>query len=310
LATADFDGDGRRDVAVAQGNSNLVALLRGNGDGTFQAPRYITVGNSPASVVTGDFNHDGFPDIATSNSRSQSVSILLNNRDGGFNSAVSYAVAGSAFSMVAVDLDGDGHLDLIVGDNSSSTTDVSVLYGNADGTFAPSRTYPSGPSPTNIVVGDFNGDGRLDIAVPNSGTHSFSILTNAGGRNFNPPDQVTLTQTVQRLRQVGDLDGDGLPDLAVTTNGGSGSNNLLLFLNKGAASTPVEILSSAYNVGFAASGDFNGDGKPDLAVTSAQNGLASLLIMFGNGDGTFAPPVPFFIGSQNFHEVVDLNGDG
>ena len=313
LATADFDGDGKRDVVVAQGNSNQVALLRGNGDGTFQAPTYFTVGNSPTSVVNGDFNHDGHPDVAVSNSQSHSVSVLLNNGNSGFAPAVSYTVAGTSFSMVAMDLDADGNLDLAIGDASTSTTNVTVLYGNSDGTFAPAVLYPSGPSPTNIVVGDLDGDGKIDIAVPNTGTHTISILKNAGSRTFAAPVQITLTQIVVRLRQLGDVNGDGKPDLGVTTNNGSGPSNLMLLLNSGGATfaPPVEILPPSYSVGYTAPGDFNGDGKADLAAISAANGgIASLLIMFGNGDGTFAAPVGYLVGPQNFHEIADIDGDG
>jgi uncharacterized repeat protein (TIGR01451 family) len=312
VATADFNSDGRIDVAVSQGNGNQIALLLGQGDGTFGPPTYITVGNNPSNVIAGDFNHDGRPDLAVANP-SQSVSVLLNNGVGGFSSAVDYAVSGRPFIGPAVDLDGDGNLDLVVADLAPSATNIAVLFGNADGTFASAVALQSGPSPTFVVLGDFDHNGTIDIAVPNTGTNHISILKNNGNRSFSAPVFITLPQNVFRLRQLDDVNGDGLPDLGVTTNGGSGPTNLLLLLNTGAATfaAPVELLPSSYAVGHAASGDFNADGKPDLAVVSNQGGgLASLLVMLGHGDGNYDAPIPYLVGFPLDHQVVDLNGDG
>ena len=310
MAAADFNGDGNKDVVVAQNNGTQVALLLGNGDGTFRSPTYFTAGLSPTTVIVGDFNHDGKPDVAVTNNASHDVSVLLNDGLGGFAAAVNYVVGGTPFAAVAVDLDHDGNLDVVVGDIAATTTTVSVLYGRDDGTFATAVAFPSGPSPANIVTGDFDGDGAIDIAVPNTNTHTISLLRNLGGRNFAAPTTITLAQNVVRVRQVEDVTGDGAPDLAVNTNSGSGSANLMLLRNTGSFTfaAPVEILPSSFAVAYAAAADVNGDGRPDLVAIGGAG--ASVLVLFGNGDGTFGAPVPYVVGPQNFHQIVDLNGDG
>ena len=128
VAVGDFNGDGRPDLAVANGNSNAVSVLLGNGDGTFQPALSFDAGNHPSSVAVGDFNGDGRPDLAVSNFTSKNVSVLLGNGDGTFQSARTFGAGSYPHSVAVGDFNGDGRLDLAAANANSN--DVSVLLNN------------------------------------------------------------------------------------------------------------------------------------------------------------------------------------
>ena len=127
--------------------------------------------------------HDGKLDLAAANG--VGVSVLLGNGDGAFQPAVTYAAGTYTESIAVGDFNGDGKLDLVVTNNLSSGGTVSVLLGNGDGTFQAPRTYGVGASPYGVAVGDFNGDGKLDLAVTNSGSSgSVSVRLGNGERHL------------------------------------------------------------------------------------------------------------------------------
>ena len=217
----------------------------------------------------------------------------------------------STFTIEAADFNGDNHLDVAISSASAADSTIVVYLGVGDGTFGPPVPVPAGPTPGNIVLGDFNLDGNIDIAVNNIGFPTVSIMHGNGQGGFGAPATVTMANNTNRLRQLNDVNGDGAPDLGVTTSPGGGvQGNLVLLLNNGAGSflPPTEIIGPI-GVGFATTGDFNGDGTLDVVAIAGQ--ASGIVIMTGNGAGGFTESARYLTGAQQNHLLVtDLNLDG
>lgn len=210
VAVADFNGDRKLDLVVVNETDNNASVLLGNGDGTFQTQvAYPTgVGGNPLSVVVGDFNGDHNLDLAVADFQSQQVSVLLGNGDGTFQPVKAYPTGANPSSIVIADFNGDGKLDLALTSTplgSSAGNVVSLLPGNGDGSFASPTLFGTGYLSYSAAVGDFNGDGTLDLAVTNGGSNTVSVLLNAHGTTMstvssaNPStfgQSVTFTTTV------------------------------------------------------------------------------------------------------------------
>jgi len=179
-AISDFNGDGIQDLAVANYNSYTLAVLLGNGDGTFgNVVQYLT-GLTPLSVAVGDFNKDGYQDLTVVYNyyNSSLFSILLNNGDGTFSNRIDHATASFAtsFSISIGDFNWDNNLDLAIANESDNT--ISIFRGTGNGDFGSRIDYASGLYPVSVTVGDFNGDGLHDLASASSGDSRVSILLN------------------------------------------------------------------------------------------------------------------------------------
>ncbi len=211
----------------------------------------------------------------------------------------SYGVGGSPTLLVAADLNGDGEQDLIATDLTSSA--VSVLIGNGDGTFQPNQEYATAASPFQVVAADFNGDGSVDLAV--STAEFVSILIGSGNGTFQAHQDYSL---VSGGLAAGDFNGDGALDLVVTT--ANGEVAILLGNGDGTFQSPLEYVVNASSklVGVTI-GDFNNDGKLDLAVGTEISGT---YILLGNGDGTFQNSLMVSADSSVISVAADLNGDG
>jgi hypothetical protein len=309
VATGDFNADGKLDLAVANGASNNVSILLGKGDGTFQTAVNYNAGSGPQSVAVGDFNADGKLDVAIANNGGN-VSILLGKGDGTFDSAVNFDVGSDPNSVVLGDFNADGKLDLAVANTMSGT--VSVLLGNGDGTFQPALNFAVGINPVSLAVGDFNGDGKLDLAVANFGTNGSVLLGNGDG-TFQPAISFAGGGTSV---VASDFNADGKLDLALSSlssgNTGPGTVNILLGKGDGTFQAPVSYnAGSNTNAAALALGDFNGDGKLDLAVGSGStNSNGNISLLLGNGDGTFQSAANYGEGSNPYLTVGDFNADG
>jgi len=192
IAVGDFNGDGIQDLAVADGESNDVSVLLGNGDGSFQTAMNFAIGSFQVFVAVGDFNGDGVQDLAVAKIGSDefpgSVSVLLGNGDGTFQMARDFDAGIGPVSIAVADFNGDGVQDLAVANAGGYVVppgSVSVLLGNGDGTFQMARDFDAGTHPRAIVVGHFNRDGALDLAVANAGSNDVSVLL--GNRRWKLP---------------------------------------------------------------------------------------------------------------------------
>jgi hypothetical protein len=299
VAVGDFNGDGIQDLVMCNLTGKNVSVLLGNGDGTFQPAVNFAVGDTPTTVAVGDFNGDGIPDLAVTNtglnhSLQGTVSILLGNGDGTFQAAQNYAAGIYTFSLAVGDFNGDGIADLVVAstggiNNNYHGGSVGVLLGNGDGTFQAAVHYEVGISAFSVGVGDFNGDGILDLAVADLLGNGVSVLLGKGDGTFQAVANYAVGPFswggqggAARCVAVRDFNGDGIPDLAVAFWGG-----VRVFLGNGDGTfqtSPVSYVVASF-VSTVAVGDFNGDGLPDLAVTSAGLNQVSILL----NDGKWAP---------------------
>ncbi len=278
VAVADFNGDGFADLAVTVASQNSVSILLGNGDGSFQAPLGFAVGRNPVAVAVADVNGDGMNDLAVVNHTGNSVSVLVGNGDGTFQPPFNYAVGAGANSIVVGDFNKDGKADLAVASDSGSftvPTPVSVLLGGGTGAFQAAVPYLAGLNDRSIAVGDFNGDGNLDLAVGAAGEDRVYVLLGEGNGIFQAEVPVG-TDVLPQGVAVGDFDGDGNLDLAainflsgdvsITLGDGTGTFEPAAYFVVGQA--PLAIVS----------GQFNGDGRNDLAVANQYNGIVSVLL--------------------------------
>ena len=308
LAAMDFNGDGKLDLAVANSSTGTVSILLGKGNGTFRNHVDYSTGQNIGSIAVGDFNNDGKMDFAVTTS-ANTVSVFLGKGNGTFQSPKSYATGSGPLSIVAADFNGDGNLDLAVTNNNGGFgTTISVLLGNGDGTFQPHSDFPAGIFVFDLTVGDFNQDGKLDLAVTNdTNSGTVSILLGIGNGKFEAP-LTSITGQFPQALAVGDFNGDGRVDLAVASVFNPGLLSVLLGNGDGTFQPPVSY-GTGTNPQSVIAGDFNGDGKVDLAVTNQNDNTVSVFL--GNGDGTFQPHIDFATGNQPVSATAgDFNDDG
>jgi hypothetical protein len=280
---------------------------------TFGPPANYAVGGTPYSVAVADFNHDGKLDLVTANETSNTVSVLLGNGDGTFRPAQSFPLpAGSAPVYVAVgDFNRDGNPDIVVADNGNdSGNSVSVLLGNGDGTFQAPRTYGVGQAPVGIAVADFNGDGRLDLAVANQLTNNVSVLLGNGDGTFRPPVNYPAGSLAREVA-AGDLNGDGKIDLVVANQG---ANTVSVLLGNGDGTfRPGGTFATGPDPTSIALADLRGNGTLDVVTANFTFGgsTGTVSVLLGNGNGTFQPRQDYTVGANPHNvEVADVDLDG
>jgi hypothetical protein len=289
-ALGDFNGDGKPDLVTASLPSGTVSVLLGKGNGAFATQHDYSMDQPIFSAAVGDVNGDGKLDLVTTNASSKKVSVLLGAGDGTFASKADSPAQHFGASNALGDVNGDGRLDLVV----ATTMAVSVLLGTGDGTFAAEASYPTGGIfddlhtlgfPESIALGDLNGDGRLDIVAGNSSTSTVSVLLGAGDGNLAPRVDYPTGFTPVAIA-LGDLNGDH--ELDVVTLNAAGTVSLLLGKGDGAFATKVEYAAAVGtpppgngtgpSLGSLVLGDLNGDGRPDIVVTSTVATAASVLL--------------------------------
>ena len=205
LATGDFDGDGRADVAVVSFQRSNVAVALGTGLGSFGSPMTYSTGAGPRAVVAGDFNGDGIDDLAVADATASTVSVLL-SLGSEMAEAVDYPVGEGPRALAIGDFDEDGRADIATANTTSDT--ISILSGRGDGTFAAAVSRPAPGAPRAIATGDLDRDGRDDIAVVNQGTDELTIFLSDGDVVFRPRPLGRHFSVA-----IADVDADGAPDV-------------------------------------------------------------------------------------------------
>jgi hypothetical protein len=299
LLLADMNGDGKLDLVVSDGGNGKSAtgtidILLGNGDGTFQPPTFIATKTPPLSLTVADLNRDGILDVAVGNRPGNDVSIMLGAGDGTLRAPVNYPIGTGptlavAIALVAADIDGDGKPDLVFCDGN---TGGGVLLGIGDGTFGAPKIFAAGKNPQYLATGDFNGDGKLDLAVADASSNAVSVLLGAGDGTFGKPSDYIVSYFPSSL-VVADINNDGAQDIVVS--GGSalalGGTVMTFLFGNGDGTFQGAPLYSANNIAInaLALADFNGDGKPDAIVSG--NFSQFMYVFPGLGGANFGAPI-------------------
>ncbi|HET6879384.1 MAG TPA: FG-GAP-like repeat-containing protein [Pirellulales bacterium] len=327
----DFNGDGKLDMAVAEGQGpgpGGIAVFLGKGDGTFQTPIVDSDVDGLGEIVAADLNHDGKLDLEVINSGH--LDVLLGHGDGAFAAPVTYNLSLEVNTLAAGDVNGDGKTDLVLtGLTSDLSYAVETFLGNGDGTLqAPITTtfgQYSGPvgyafDPDTIALGDFNGDGKLDLVAAAGIDQRVLLSLGNGDGTFQSPvsfatDNIPWVDIVKGTVPgsgtdsvvVGDFNHDGKLDIAAANRDaqtisvllGNGDGTFQSAVNYQAGGPPNDLTV----------GDFNGDGNLDLAMTDPVDNI--VYVLSGNGHGAFRPPLE--AASLNGPRLIaagDFNNDG
>jgi len=314
LAIADFNGDGKLDIAVANFNSNTIAVFLNQGQGTFGAPVLtpVQIPNGLGAIALGDFNEDGKPDlIAATISGSQVDLVLLGNGDGTFTQSSPIPNSFGFLHGRVADLNGDKHLDFV----GCSNGNISVALGNGDGTFQPVNYLPNGPFPGTYFgcdLGDFNGDGKLDLlAADYTSDPNLVLFLGNGDGTFQEPLLISSGNFDPTSLSAGDFSGTGTLDALVGFELDSAS--FLSGAGNGTFAPAVVFYSDPGNgtgtVVLAA--DLNNDGKADALVTDYSYGALMVTLNSGNGVSQQSKTYTFGLAPGLADVAVgDLNGDG
>src|SRR6202034_3238440 len=349
VSLADTNGDGKLDVLVTNScsgadfdcGSGAINVLLGYGDGTLQAGIIYSAPGSANGLATGDVNGDGKPDLVIANEcntdcSAGTVSILLNNGDGTFQTGNTYPSGGQYTLWAATgDVNGDGKADIVLSNqcgvpNVCTTSSVSVLLGNGDGTFQSATSYSlTSTDGESIVLGDVNGDGKLDIVVViqcadnTCSGGAVDVLLGNGDGTFQPAVAYSSAGVYAIGGAIGDVNGDGKADIVLINDCNdntcaNGTAAVLLGNGDGTFQPAVLYSTGGQSANSMQLADINGDGKLDIVAenrcaSNSNCSTGSLVVLLGNGDGTFQTGIATVMNSQFFFSqtlvVADFNGD-
>ena len=322
IVITDINGDGKNNLVVSSYSSSAVWTMLGNGKGGFTTLGSFATDGYPNNVVLADFNGDKKLDFATSNNAGEWETVALGNGDGTFRSSQSYGYtwSGTVSGIATADMNNDGILDIVEAGGGTGVG-ITVLLGSSHGGFGSPISTAVGCGQANrggvsyIALGDVNGDHKVDVVanMTNSGggcpNNEVAVLLGAGKGKFKAPVYYSTGTTQQSYSvTLADLRGDGRLD--ILTSNGDGSLSVLLNNGKGVYGTANVIAgASGTEAASMAIGDFNNDGKLDLALTNY--GATAVNLLLGNGDGTFQAPMvtPSVINPVGF-TAGDFNNDG
>jgi Flp pilus assembly secretin CpaC len=320
LAAVDLNNDGQLDLAVLNLNDSSISILLNQGNGNF-APATgspIVPGTNQTNgiaIATADLDRNGTVDLLVANQSSNNVTLLLGKGDGTFAPAgVSPIATGNQPSAIVVaDFNGDNNLDFAVANFADNTVSVFLGDGNGGFTQAPGSPIALGGNargPIAMVFADFNNDGKNDLAVVDRTTNQVSILLGNGDGTFAeaPGSPIAVGKAPVALA-LGDLNGDGRPDLAVVN---AADNSVTILLNNGDATfsqpggSPLATGGTPSGVAIAS---FRANGVNDIVV--AENADNTISVFLGLGAGLFTPRFALrTLGGPSALAAADFNGDG
>ncbi len=310
LVVADFNGDGKDDLATNNFLGSDISVLLGDGLGGFSAATNFPTGNNPLFLIVSDFNNDGKKDLAAANSGPGTISVFLGNGTGGFSAPINTSGYGD---LTSADFDADGKMDLAIANYTAMS--ISILLGNGAGGFILSSTIPIGAACSEIINADFNTDGKADLAISSAGTNGinqlFVLLGNGVGGFSVPTGHATPDDPAHIIST--DLNNDSKVDLVASCGESNFTDSLLVLLGNGTGgfNPPLRFLiSTTQGGGPIAAADFNNDGIQDIA-TSMYGGSSLIALVFGSGNGSFGSPGFYQSGFSPAGIVAaDFNGDG
>jgi hypothetical protein len=303
IVFADVNHDGKNDLVVSSSSSGAVWFMPGNGKGGFATALAFATAGQPNNVVVADFNGDKKLDFATSNAAGEWISVGLGNGDGTFRASQGngYGWSNPINGIATADINGDGYPDVVMA-NGGTGVGISVQLGSSHGALGPATSIAVGAcgnanrnAVTSVALGDVSGDKKIDVVTTstNSGggcvNNEVGVLLGSGNGKFKAPVFYSTGTTQQSYSAtLANLRGKGLLDIIVSN--ADGSISVLLNKGKGTYGTANVIAgASGTGAGSIAVGDFNNDGKLDLAITNYSG--TAINILLGNGDGTFQAPV-------------------
>ena len=327
-ALGDFNADGKADIIAVSQGASTANLYLGNGDGTFALRSQNATGSGADSVAVGDLNGDGKLDFVTANYGAGTISIFLGNGDGSFQPRTDLAVGATPVSVAVGDFNGDGHPDVAVAAEDTINDYVKIFRGNGDGTFQVPTSIIADSAPrfsllqetmSTLAVGDFNGDGKPDLAVinnkdgigpPRSFLESFpqgtlSVLLGNGDGTFQAP-AVQPVGNDPRAIVTGDFNGDGHPDIAVANYTG-GTVSVLMNAGNGTFPSRTDFLTPGGPPLSLAAGDFAGNGRAGFIVDPVS--AITMTVYSGQINGTFQTTT-YDGGVGWIVSAGDVNGDG
>jgi hypothetical protein len=323
VAVSDLDGDGKPDLAMSGSGSATVlrntAVSGSINSGSFAASGSFSTGSTALHLAIGDLDGDGKPDIVTSNyGISHNISVLRNTSSSGsisFAAKIDLATGLDPYSVALADIDGDGRLDIIY----AYTSGYASVFRNTSTTgnisFAAKLDFTAGGTPRFVVTGDIDGDGKPDVAVANGGSNDVSLLRNTSTvGNISFAAKIDFAAgTSPYSAAIGDIDGDGKPDLAVANQTTNDVSVLRNTSTTGTISFAAKIdLATGTTPRSVTIGDLDGDGKPDIATANRNSNNVSVMRNTSTiGSISVAAKVDFGAGtSTNSIAIADLDGDG
>jgi hypothetical protein len=309
IATGDVNGDARPDLVTADPGPSTLSFLLNGGGGSFSAgPDLGAV--SPQGLAVADLDGDGKPDLVYTDPVDDQLVVALADASGlNYNNETAIPTGGFPTGVALGDLNGDGIPDIAVTNSQDNT--VMIFLASAPGTYpsTPTTTLAAGTFPTSVTIADLNGDGQRDLVVTNRNGGSITLFTQSAG-SYTPTTISTGAGSGPTSAAVADLNGDGIADVAVAdgTDGAAG-NSVTVLLGTGGSGYTASTLAAGRSPSAVVIGDFNGDGRPDIADANRLDNTVTVFLKDATGS-TYTPTTLAVGGGPISLVAGDLVGDG